>query len=311
MIKKEKLYYILFLVVIIPILFILINFDRELNLDYYNYKANFENNWNQFEFAFEKLYDYISFFNKDFDFFWSTIIIIEIILIIILYNNLILFLFAVPNLFYLSATLGTQIRFALATLILLLVFKFLYNKKYFVIITLTTIMFHNANIITIVIINYIKLLFNINIQFKITFKNITYISAFVLILISVVLITSQLLKAYGYDYYVGTMYESGRSLNALIFLFIELITVTYLLNKKNYNNPTNIKFIYLGLFLLLSSIIFNNYSVISGRITIVYLLIQPFILSFFYEIAKGNRNIFFIFIIYLIFNILKVIQKFI
>jgi hypothetical protein len=308
--KKETLYYLLLLLIFIPILFMLINFDRTTNLDYNSYKANFENNWHQFEFAFETLYLIISKFNNNFDFFWTSILILEIIFIIILYSNLKLFLFAIPNLLYLFETLGTQIRFALATLLFLIIFKVFFNRKYFLIISFVTLLFHNANIIVIIVSNYIKIFFDSNTKLYFDIKKVLHILLFMFTLSILIFFTSKLLVVYGYDYYVGTKFQVGRSTSALIFLIFEFFSLVYLL-RKNVINNNNFKFVYLGFFLLITSIFLNNYSVISGRITIVYLLIQPFILAFFYEMAKKNINTFIIFLVYLIINIFKVIQKFI
>lgn len=309
LIKKQNLLYLMLLLLIIPVLFFLINFDREINLDYNNYKNNFENNWNQFEYGFELLTKFISYFTSNFDYIWTTIIIIEIFLIVLLFNNSKLMIFALPNLLYLANTLGTQIRFSLAVLIFLNIFKLFFNKKKFFILSILAIIFHNANIILILLSNYLKIFYNTDKRLNFTLKNTFNILIFITILLIVIYFTSTLLLSFNYHYYVGTKYEVGRSLSGIIFLVVELFFLTFIIrNKTNFNNY--FKYIYLGFFLILLALLMNNYSVISGRITNIYLLVQPFIFYYFYEVSKNNKNLIIIFTIYFILNLVKVISKF-
>lgn len=308
--KKSNLLYLMLLILFIPILFVFMNFDRGLNVDYENYKNNFIYNWNQFELGFEYLFDIISFFNDDFDFFWTAILIIEIILISFLYNSYYLLLFAIPNLLYLSnSLLGTQIRFALASLIILNIFNYFFYSKKFVFYSLISIIFHNANIIIIFLTNYIKLFFKFNRRLNLIDILYFLICAFVLLIIY--FFTKSLLISIGYYYYVDSIYNTGRSLSGLLFLIFEFFVLIILLLNKNGYVHNYFRFVILGLFLIVIALIFNEFSVISGRVTLLYLLIQPFIMVYFFNIAKKNKLLFLFFIVYMIANIVKIIPKFI
>lgn len=273
--------------------FSFMNFDSSLNLDYLNYKANYDYNWGQFEIGFELLSDLARYFNLDFESFWLSILIFQILLLSMLYRNNLVFIFAFPNLIYLSqGLLGTQVRFGLAVTFFLLLFSYFNRRRTFLYISLFPILFHNAIVIFFALSLYMNLFFK-NVQNFFSKRNIKALIVYVSILLVIVTLIDTLLINAGYDYYVGTKYQEGRSLAGLAYLFVHLFFVMFLLklNAANSNDKTAIYYkdwLVLSFFILVFAIFFMGSSVISGRLTLVYTLLEPFILYWILTAFKDN-----------------------
>ena len=100
---KKTDYYLFFLkVTLLCILFMVMNFDKSLNADYGNYLANYEHDWWQFELGFEFISYPFKLVGADFLTFWIFSLVLESVLIAILFRNNMIFLFAFPNLLFIS-----------------------------------------------------------------------------------------------------------------------------------------------------------------------------------------------------------------
>ncbi|WP_367277921.1 EpsG family protein [uncultured Shewanella sp.] len=308
-VTKAGVIYLTVLFFVMPVLFYFVNFDRSLNLDYLNYKVNYESNWKQFEFGFSFIESGFQSFNIEFDYFWIFIIFLELFLISLLYNNYAVLLLAFPNLIYLSqGMLGTQIRFGLAVLISLVIFKYSYRKWWYYLASLASILFHNAILVLFALSSYLK--FSFSHQFRILHKK--NFNAFILVAIGFFFISfavSAILSQMGYYYYVGTKYQEGRSLAAILYLIGSLFFLLVLLFNKNLSGRYA-EFVYLGLLITIFSLIFNQSSIISGRYSLVYLLVEPFILySFCYSLCrKGNLFYLLLFLFFLLFSLSKFVS---
>lgn len=304
-IKKRDFYLFSLKLVLLIVLFLFMNFDKALNVDYPNYLANYKNDWWQFELGFEFIAYPFKVFKSEFLSFWIFILVLELILIAFLYRNNAIFLFAFPNLIFISqGFLGTQIRFGLAISLFLVVFSFFYKKKHFWLISLFTILFHNAIIVVYFLSNSVRYL--LNDKRKVFLKNnLFWLGIFIVASVGISILMNHILMATGYYYYVGTKYQEGKSISSLIYLFISMLLLLFLLCRKS--NAQYSEYIYFGFVIVVFSLIFSKSSVISGRFTLVYTMLEPFVLYYFYQNIGKKKYFFPIFILYCVICYIKLI----
>lgn len=284
-----------FRVVFFIFLYVLMNFDKNLNLDYSSYESNYDLKWQQFEPGFEFILSLYRGLKFEFSDVWTSLLLTEVLLISILYKDRITFYFAIPNLYFLSqGLLGTQVRFAFAVLFFLVLFKALQGKKYSNIILALPVLFHVGVIIPYSITLYIKFFFNTSLGI-IRRSSLKWLLLFGLSTAFAAFSMDHFLSSAGYDYYVGTKYQEGKSLSSLLYIMISFIIALVFASKDN-KSPYR-PFLYLGLFVSLFSIIFNQSSVISGRFTLVYVLIEPFIIAHIFSTYAKKIKAFPIFLI--------------
>lgn len=314
---KNRLYYLTPIVFIMKLtllftLFNFMNFDSNLNLDYLNYKTNYEANWKQHEVGFEFIADIAKYFSLSFDDFWIVILALQVLFLSVLYRNNLIFILAFPNLIYLSqGLLGTQVRFGLAVTFFLVLLSYFKNSRVIFFAGLVPILFHNAIVIFFVISSYMKVFFEDVREFFVR-SNVWPLLFFILCILAVVLSMDFILKFLGYDYYVGTKYQQGRSLAGLLYLFVNLIFIITLLklNAANHDDKyvTYYKdWVVISLLLLIVAILVMNSSVISGRITLVYTLIEPFILYWILIAFKDNLVKYVLFTTFLLMSYSKLL----
>ena len=299
--NKELFYSTILYLLFLPVLFYFINFDSSQNLDYGGYKDNYEKVWDQFEVGYTFLEDISRSLMLPFDTFWSALILLELIFIALLYSNPYVFILAFPNLLFLSqGLLGTQIRFAIATLLCLVIFKFFINKKRFYLYSLGAALFHNATAIFLFLSFYLKNMLNLDDKF-ISVKNFKNILIYIGVLLFLSVLVNYILIFLGYYYYAeeGSKHMVVRSTASLIYMSSVLVFILFLLNKNS--EPIEYSsMIYLGALLLIFSVVFYKYSIISGRYNLVYMLVEPFVLYSFYKaVGKKSESGFIFFLIFL------------
>lgn len=263
-------------------LYFLVNFDESQKLDYQTYESNYLLEWSQFEIGFELLMHFFRHFQLEFSTVWMLIIIFEIFLISRLYEDKIVFLFGIPNLIFLSqGLLGTQVRFGLAVLLSLYIFKRIEHKNIFNnIFMLVPGAFHLAALLLVSLAFYSRHV--IDAQKSIAAKsNAAVIFLLILSLLSASYMASEILLAMDYAYYVGTKYDQGKSLPSIVYILLSFFFCTLLLIRKG--RGAKDQWVLLGSIVALFSIIFAQSSVISGRFLMVYVLIEPFILAYAYK----------------------------
>lgn len=300
-VNKELLYSAILYLLFLPILFYFINFDSSQNLDYGGYKDNYEKVWNQFEVGYTFLEDISRSLMLPFESFWSALILIELVLIALLYSNPYVFILALPNLLFLSqGLLGTQIRFGVASLLCLVIFKLLINKRRFYLYSLGAALFHNATVIFLFLSFFLKNMLNVDatVTFTKNFKNILF---YICILLVLSVLVNYILIFLGYYYYAeeDSKHMVVRSTSSLIYMSSVLVFILVLLNKKS--EPIEYSpMVYLGMLLLLFSLVFYKYSIISGRYNVVYMLVEPFVLYSFYKaVGKKSEGGFIFFLVFL------------
>ncbi|MDO6548919.1 EpsG family protein [Pseudoalteromonas carrageenovora] len=304
-IKRRDFYLFSLKLILLVVLFLLMNFDKNLNADYPNYLANYKNDWWQFEFGFEAISFPFKILEADFSTFWVVVLIVEVFLISILYRNNAVFLFAFPNLLFISqGFLGTQVRFGLAISLFLVIFSFFYKKKYFWFLSLLPILFHNASVVVCFLSNSVRYLLNDKRSIFLK-RNVFWLGLFVVASVLLSLLMNHILMVTGYYYYVGTKYQEGKSLSSLIYLLISLLLLLFLL-ARNINIKYS-EYVYLSFVMVVFSLIFAKSSVISGRFTLVYTMLEPFVLYYFYQNIGKKKYFFPIFIFYCVICYIKLI----
>ncbi|MFB2726377.1 EpsG family protein [Shewanella mangrovisoli] len=289
-VKKRFLHSFMLFLFLLPVLYFFINFDSAKNLDYDGYKDNYENVWNQFELGYSALEYAARLFNLSFENFWFLLICIELALIAMLYTNPYVFILAFPNLLFLShGLLGTQVRFAIATLLCLVVFKFFFLKRRFYLYSIGTVLFHNGTIIFHFLSFFIKIM--IDFRERIVYrKNFNNLSLFVFLLIAVSMLVNNILLVMGYYYYAdpNSKHMVERSLSSIMYTSCLLFFVFSLLNSRHKPVPYA-AMVYLGGMMLVLSLVFYKFSIISGRYNLVFMLVEPFIIYSYYK-TIGYKN---------------------
>lgn len=308
-VKKEKLYVFILYAVFLPLLYFFIDFDSARNLDYIHYQNNYNNLYGQFEVGytfFERLAQKVG---LNFDEFWHFLIFFELILISILYTNPYVFILALPNLIFLSQGLfGTQIRFGIAVLLCMVIYKFLFNSKKFYFFIAGTALFHNGSLVFLFISFYLKRMFSVErgLLFK---RNLNALLFYIIILILLSFFVRYIFLLLGYDYYAAenSKHMVVRSLSSIIYSFVLLIFIGFLLIYKRRVIDFS-SMVYLGGGMLILSLIFYDFSIISGRYNLAFFLVEPFVLySFYKSYGKDNLSGFLLFSVLLIVTYSKLL----
>ncbi|WP_428847781.1 EpsG family protein [Shewanella abyssi] len=305
-VTKEHVLFTFVLLFVLPILFYFLNFERIFNLDYLNYKQNYDLNWKQFEYAYSLIESAFQYYKVDFEMFWFFLLSIEILMVVILYNNRYLFVLAIPNLLYLSqGLLGTQVRFGVAVLFSLVIFKCFFRKNIYYLLAPIGILFHNGVLVFVFLAFYLKIL--LRHQHSVFLRrNFYWVLISALLFVSISFLVGYILSSLGYGYYVGTKYQEGRSMSAMLYLICSLSFLLVSVSTRRLKSRYS-EFVYLGLLMIIFSLAFNQSSVISGRYSLVYMLIEPFVIySFFITYCTNNSRFYLsVFLIFLMFSCSK------
>lgn len=278
------------------LLYFLINFDEAVKLDYYTYKLNYELEWRQFEYGFEvilSLFRYLGFAFVDV---WMVFILLQILLISLLYKERSVFYFAIPNLYFLSqGLLGTQVRFALSVLLLLYLIRVFEKTKYGLLFLVVPTLMHVGATVLLVSVIFVKYFLNVN-RLILERKNIISLLWFVFGVAIVAFFMNDILMSTGYYYYVGTKFQAGKSIQSLLYISLGFLISLAVAGRGKILLEN--EFLYLGVLVSIFSIIFSESSVIAGRFTLVYVLIEPFILAHIYR-EYGVKKMNFLFFLLL------------
>lgn len=295
-----------FVVLVACIFFSMINYDHTKNVDYVNYQANYENGWEQFELGFEALIALSKSLGFEFSSFWSLVIFLEVVLIVLLYGNLLTLLVAAPNIFYLSqGLLGTQVRFALATLIFLNILKRLSRKKSIYLILPQSIFLHLSMLVGVYLALFAK-----KIKFfgggaspsLMLIKILFFLSTLILMNMTIEIALNSL----GYSYYVGSKYLEEKSISSTLYIYLSTTLCGFLLYCKvgleRYGWALSFSFL-----VLLFCIVFLGVAIVSGRYLGVYFLLEPFILCAYLERFGRRKSFFPLLILVVLFYLSKLI----
>ncbi|TNJ12536.1 hypothetical protein CF107_07620 [Aeromonas veronii] len=270
--------------------FDLINYNYNDNPDINNYSINFHGEYWSYDLGFEIYQSLLRDLLKlDFHSFW----LISLVLIAVLYvinsaKELPQVPFMIINYFFLAKTFGTQIRYFIAALLFISALNFLRKKKALIAMLLASF-FHYG--ILFVFFNYIisNLLLKKADKFKRHILAI-FVSIFVVYFLSGFLV--QVLLPYTrFNYYSDSFYMESKSLISLFYCFLSFSFICYYFSHDKQNIDIAIPF---SIVLLYSVLCSSAIAVLSGRLLLVYLIVEPLVAK---SIFKSDRRLYFIFLI--------------
>lgn len=290
-ITKKTFFYIFRLLLISPLFFLFIQpLYNSFDVDIVNYYNNYINQYYTYDMGFE-LISYISYyiFNFSFQEYWYFLIILEIFLIALIYNRLLLIFIAYPSLISSSQFFfGTSIRYALASLIFCLIIS-KFKSKF---LPFIAVLFHKGIIFSAIPIfiyritlKYIDRILNLNWK--------TIASIFLIYTLSILITDTVIYYASitSYSYYSSdTQYVQGKSLISTLYILFYILTLLYI--KKISGNLSYVtesllkKWVNISLIILIICIFFSGIMVLSGRILLIYTIIEPIIIYILCKIKK-------------------------
>lgn len=291
-----KLPYLFRVIIFLPILYF-INFPFEYNADYGNYFPNYTYGY----FAYEPLYEWYSYFcreflNLDFFLFWFSISVLELILFALIYKTILQILLAMPSIVGMSQFFyGTQVRYALVSLVIVYfaistskpVFKFFatilaslfhYGGFLIGIITLTSIKLGDSLFVINKIRPFLILFFLLGFSY-IAFQQFDYLVSFT-----------------RFNYYIDSgEYVEPISLVSLLYISFSLILLILIFTYSQVNRTRLIK---IGIVTLLVSLFTSPIAALSGRISLFYFVFEPVLLGSLMTTAGGKYLKFALLILY-------------
>lgn len=239
------------------------------NPDYISYKANYENEWMWFEPLFEGFAYLFRSVGASYNQFYIFFMLIISSLIFRIYKNSIAL--SGINLIFMGLMYGaTQYRFFLASLIFILAYTSRKRLNKYVL-CIVAAGFHYVLIFPSVLLILCSLFKNRKLFYS------SYSAIFIFILIFVKMNQQFLLTLFGKEYYLNSIFYSGRSIEGLIYTVVSLLLLSFIVIQKLIKklDITN-EIIPLGI--MLTSLTFAEFSVFSGRLTKIYFLMEPIIL---------------------------------
>ncbi|WP_426578373.1 EpsG family protein [Xenorhabdus stockiae] len=272
-----NIFSLIFRVTLLSPLICFFYFPFEYNLDYTNYYPDYINS----SFTYDFLYEWTSFvFNKylntSFETFWLCLMISQIILLSILYNKIKLIILAYPCIITMSQFFyGTQVRYSIAILISIILFLRIKGSKKNIFLFIIPSLFHYGSLISIVLLLVSKKIkskwFILN-NTKIIFFFISSLIASKFLLFNLDIIVSYT----RFSYYIGnSSYFGPKSLSSTIYIAISLLLLIYIYTRDKECRTLVIKS---GILLLLFCILFSSIAILSGRVLLVYFLLEPIII---------------------------------
>lgn len=273
----------------------LIYYDFERNPDISSYKIDYERGDWSFELGYE-LFGWILRFFFDFTFaeYWSVVVFLICFLLSILYANLSVWLIALPNILYQSVFLGTQVRFALATLLFLvfvLHLKVDVNKRCRGLLTVfSAASFHYFYLFFWPLLSIYQFL-----RVRFSRSPDSLVSLF-LVVFSIFLslfapkILSFFFEIVGKSGYLGTKYFERKSFLSLAYLFG---VVFFLLSAKLFENaitltPREKKLLEFSFFLSIMIIATSGVAILSGRLMIILSFVEPVVI---YSLLSSGKKV--------------------
>jgi len=274
---KSEPYFILRVVLFSPLLFF-INFPFEYNADYVNYYPDYINA----NFSYEPLYEWYSYIVREylgmtFFQFWLSLSVIELILFSLIYRNWLVILLSYPSIIGMSQFFyGTQVRYAIAALILLYVAIYISRRYLKAFLFLFFSFIHYGGFI----------LFGISIlasavrdELLIVNKIKSFIMTF--IFVSAIFIVQKyldLIIAYTrFHYYIDSgKYMEPISTSSFIYICVSLLLLVLVYSSNRSLRSYEIK---LAIIVLLFSFSTASIAGLSGRISLFYFILEPLVLS--------------------------------
>ncbi|EEW2446842.1 O155 family O-antigen polymerase [Escherichia coli] len=279
------------LILLLP-LFLLFYFPADHNKDYFNYQTDYDYAIGQFDYLYELS---VSFFrdilNYSFSSFWVIVIIVEIIFLTIYYNKVKYILIAYPGIISMSQFFyGTQIRYALAILIGLVVLK---NSRRFIKVfgVLIASLFHYGAMISLLPL-FICRYINERYFIFLSKRNIFLIISVLTLLFFFFYSFESFVSMTRFSYYLGAeKFSDSKSISSIIYAVVSLLFILFLYSK-NTAFRTNIS--KQSIVILILVLIFSPIAVLSGRTMLVYFIMEPLLIASAFNSIKKNSPDYFI-----------------
>lgn len=292
-----------FFVFFIIYFFGLMNYDKSTNPDILNYIANFNNaNWSYdigFEYYQHILRDVLGF---DFNLFWLTsLALMAVLYILVCGTQLPQVPFAMINFFFLAETFGTQVRYFIATLFFVFCLKYFKRLHLWCGLAIASI-FHYG--LVLLASNYVATHVIKNKTALVKKKTMfVFASIFIFYFLSTIIV--QVLLPYTrFSYYAGSFYMESKSLSSLVYIFLSFSFLYFVFIKK-YKEHNDI-FIF-SLLLLYVVLCTSAIAVLSGRLFLVYLILEPLVAMY---IFGKSRQLYFVFLALCLFKTIPLLGEF-
>ncbi|ETT01315.1 EpsG family protein [Providencia alcalifaciens] len=266
-------------------LILFLYFPFEYNLDYENYYPNYIYGY----FTYDFLYEWLSFilreiFHLEFNIFWVTLLSSQLILFSLIYNRISILLIAYPSLITMSQFFyGTQIRYSIAALVLVYATVIVKNNFYRLLLYISCSLFHYGIVIPLCLSIISKKIHS-------DFYNIRKLRSICLALLIVLLFSFTLyfiewfVSATRFSYYIGSNhYMTSKSPLSIVYISMMLIL---LLLTFTFNIETNTNLLTFGISLLFTCLLTSTIAVLSGRLLLIYFILEPLII---YYTIKNNK----------------------
>ncbi|WP_186171475.1 EpsG family protein [Vibrio chagasii] len=251
-----------------------INYEHILNPDINNYLSNYRNaDW-----SYEIGYEYLSHFFReylrfDFNDFWSSLIIIQLILLIFIYRKKIEFIICLPNLYLMSEYFyGTTVRYSIGCLLFIL---FIRQGK-MVYLRFITPVFHYG----IFIISILDLFKNIIIR-RLTTDVVSKQLFNIFFMLTAAFLTGAVVNIVlpytRFAYYASSFYLEAKSISSTIYILISLILIIVAVYYDEKLRSDEL--IKLALSVLVFCFVTSGVAVLSGRTFQFYLLLEPILIT--------------------------------
>lgn len=294
---KLKLSFIIRFTLFLPLL-LFINFPFEYNADYSNYYPNYSFSYSTYEPLFEILSslcrDYLE---LDFFGFWFLLSIIELCLISLIFRRVIDIVISYPSLIGMSQFFyGTQIRYAISSLVLIYAFLKIKNVTLKFVLVFCGCFFHYGGLIVSLIFisgQFLKDKYIIISQFK---TALVFTLAF--LIGSVIILNLEYLISFTRFHYYANSGKYVEPISLVSFLYILSMFLFYLLIFA-YKSKFRIFEVKLAILFLMASLLFSPIAGLSGRISLVYFIFEPLVVSSLMLRCKFNVLVFFVLLFFL------------
>lgn len=277
--KKNKIIYdlikFIFILSMFSLFYVRMNYEFNLNPDIGNYLSDYRNaNW-----SYEIGYEFIGYIFRDiiglkFEQYWSLLLIIQIIILSIIYLRGAEFIYALPNIFLMSEYFfGTTVRYSIGCLLFLLFFRrdnWIEKGKYL------SPLLHYGMFFPLAI-DAIKNKLGFYLMSRSAVKQVAIIIIICLLSIFLKSIVNTLLPYTRFSYYASSYYLEAKSLLSTVYILIYLILLV--LSIRFNNKLLQEKIILLSLSLLIFCIVTAGVAVLSGRVLLLFFLIEPMLIN--------------------------------
>jgi hypothetical protein len=256
------------------------------SIDLNNYREAYEKLWFQFEPAFNLYMRYSIALGLPFEVFWLSLGIIISALFTVIFGKHDIIIFAIPNIIYLiSNSFSVQLRYAIACLFVLTVVQISTKQKWVIFLSP---LIHIFSLVTVSFYVFIANMRSLNLRIY-NIKNLIIITLFLCTTTLLMLILDFFVIGLGYAHYLDSKFFTPKSFSSILYMCIHL-TVILILLSHSFRDTSDRKIVLIGFFVLLFSLIFMNFAIISGRALVFYFLIEPFVIKFAYSHTRKNYS---------------------